>query len=171
MRREACVANERCEKLSKTLSTWLEKISTTALAVIMVLTGIDIIGRAFGMPVPGTFEVVTFAGGLIIGLALPASQMSGSQVRIELEPLTNKFPKKLQMFLTIATRVIGIALCLLISYALLIMGNDYVKSKELTAVLKLPFYPIMYAMSMAFIAEAVALFREIMMTGGGSAHE
>jgi TRAP-type C4-dicarboxylate transport system permease small subunit len=132
----------------------------------MVLTGFDIIGRAFGIPVPGTFEVVSFAGGLIIGLALPASQRANSQVKVELEGLINMLPRKLRILLTAFTRIVGIVVSLLISYALMRMGKDYLVSREVTAVLKLPFYPIMYAMSAAFIAEAAVLFKEILAAGG-----
>ena len=58
--------------MSSLLSYIFETISGIALMVAMVLTGCDIIGRALGHPVPGTFEIVCFCGAVLITFSLPS---------------------------------------------------------------------------------------------------
>ena len=74
--------------LSGRLSTWMEIVAGVALIGVMLLIGTDIIGRIFGYPVPGTYEIVSLTGGLIIGLALPATSRTKGHVSTDL--LTGK---------------------------------------------------------------------------------
>jgi len=110
------------EKLSNIACSWMERISGLALVVIMLLTGCDVAGRMLKMPVPGTFEVVTFAGGLIIGLAVPMSTKLKEQVRIDI--MTERLPRAIKLPLETITRLIGMAFFMVVSYALVQMGND-----------------------------------------------
>ena len=50
----------------------MEAVAGIALIAVMLLIGCDIVGRIFGYPVPGAYELVSLAGGLIIGLAVRA---------------------------------------------------------------------------------------------------
>jgi TRAP-type C4-dicarboxylate transport system permease small subunit len=65
---------------SDRLSTWMEVLAAGALIGVMLLIGADIIGRIFGHPVPGTYEIVSLAGGLVLGLALPATSRARGHV-------------------------------------------------------------------------------------------
>jgi TRAP-type C4-dicarboxylate transport system permease small subunit len=146
------------DKLCDIASTWLERIAGVALVVVMVLTGTDVVGRIFKVPIPGTFEIVEFAGGLIIGLALPMSTIVKQQVRIDL--VTDRLPRMIKLPLETITRLIGVAISLCIAYPLTRMANDLRLSGESSGVLHIPFYYVAYAMSAAFIVTAVVLARE-----------
>jgi len=54
------------EGLANKSSSGLEVIAGIALISVMLLTGCDIVGRAFRMPILGAFELVSFAGGLAL---------------------------------------------------------------------------------------------------------
>jgi TRAP-type C4-dicarboxylate transport system permease small subunit len=138
----------------------LEKISGLVLVVIMLLTGCDIVGRILKIPIPGAFELVAFAGGLIVGLSVPMSIKMEEQVRIE--AVMERLPRYMQLSLKTITRSAAVLFLLLISYALVQMGNDLRMSGELSAVLNLPFYYVAYVMSFAFIVAAVVLARQLM---------
>lgn len=152
------------DKLCHTASAWLERTSGFVLVTVMLLTGCDIVGRIFKVPIPGAFEVAAFAGGLVVGLSIPMSTRMKEQVRIE--ALTERFPRSIRLTLETITRLVGALFLFGVSYALVQMGNDLRVSGELSAVLGLPFYCVAYAMGFSFIVAAMVLVRQSMMIWG-----
>jgi TRAP-type C4-dicarboxylate transport system permease small subunit len=145
--------------LSDRLSGWMEVVAGITLIAVMLLIGSDIVGRIFGHPVPGTYEIVSIAGGLILGLALPATSRAKGHVSTDL--LVEKLSGKPKIFLAVITRLIGIMIFLLSGYGMIMMGIRLKNSGEVTAVLALPFYYVAYAMGGAFFIQVLILFSEI----------
>jgi TRAP-type C4-dicarboxylate transport system permease small subunit len=142
----------------------MEIVAGTALIGVMLLIGADIVGRIFGCPVPGTYEIVSIAGGLIIGLALPATSRAKAHVSTDL--LMEKLSGRTRLFLIVVTRLIGIMIFLLAGYGMVMMGIRLKTSGEATAVLALPFYYVAYAIGGAFLIQTLILFSEIFETTG-----
>jgi TRAP-type C4-dicarboxylate transport system permease small subunit len=155
MRESLSVASER-------LSAWMEIIAGIALIGVMLLISSDIVGRFFGHPVPGTYELVSLAGGLIIGLALPATSRVKGHISTDL--LTAKLSARPSLILAVITRCIGIGIFLLAGYGMIRMGIRLKASGEVTAVLALPFYYVAYAVGGAFLMQTLVLFSEIFET-------
>ena len=150
------------------LSSWLEVVSGVALIAIMILTGCDIVGRAFGRPIPGTYEIVSFAGGIVIGLALPVTTRIRGHVMVDL--IIGRVSARTRDFLHASTRLMVIALFLLLSYAIIRMGINLHASGEVTPVLSLPFYFVAHAFAGACLVNCLILIADIM-RGGGEIHE
>jgi len=138
----------------------MEIVAGVALTGVMLLIGTDIIGRIFGYPVPGTYEIVSLTGGLIIGLALPATSRAKGHVSTDI--LLVKLSLKPRLVLTVTTRLISIMLFLLTGYGMIRMGMRLNASGEVTAVLSLPFYYVPYALSGAFLIQPLILLSEIL---------
>jgi TRAP-type C4-dicarboxylate transport system permease small subunit len=147
---------------SSRLSTWMEIVAGIVLIGVMLLIGSDIAGRIFGHPIPGTYEMVSLAGGLSIGLALPATSRSKGHVSTDF--LLEKLSEKSRSFLNVATRLINIVIFLLAGYGMVMMGIRLKVSGEVTAVLALPFYYVAYAIGGAFLMQTLVLFSEIFET-------
>ena len=143
-------------------SNTFEAIAGIALAIAMVLTGCDIIGRAIGHPVPGTFEIVCFCGAVLITFSMPSTSFARKHVVIDLF--------KTGPVLHVLTRLLGIGTLGLIGYSLARMAIRLQDSGETTAVLGLPFYPIVWAMSGAFFGTCLILISDIL-KGKGEKHE
>jgi len=150
------------EALSRRLSAWMEIIAGVALIGVMLLIGSDIVGRIFDHPIPGAYEIVSFAGGLIIGLAVPATSRAKGHVSTDL--VLGKLSGGPKIFLIVMTRLIGIVIFLLAGYSMIMMGLRLKASGEVTAVLALPFYHVAYAVGGAFLIQALILFSEISQT-------
>ncbi len=142
------------------LSSWMEFAAGVSIIAVMLLIGCDIVGRIFGCPVPGAYELVSLSGGLIVGLALPATSRSKGHVSTDI--LTGKLSEKRQRILSLTTRLIGIAVFLLAAWGMVFMGMRLKASGEVTAVLALPFYPVAYVVGGAFLIQALILFSEIL---------
>jgi TRAP-type C4-dicarboxylate transport system permease small subunit len=152
------------KSLSTRLSGWMEVLAGIALMGVMLLIGSDIVGRIFGHPVPGTYEIVSVAGGLIVGLASPATSRAKGHVSADL--LACRLSEKPRIFLAVVTRLMGILIFLLAGYGMIMMGVRLKASGEVTAVLSLPFYYAAYAIGGAFLMQTMILFSEIFETTG-----
>jgi TRAP-type C4-dicarboxylate transport system permease small subunit len=145
--------------MSDRLSAWMEGVAGVALIGVMLLIGCDIVGRLFGYPVPGAYELVSLSGGLIIGLAVPATSKAKGHLSVDL--LLGKLDDRSGRILHIITRLIGILIFLLVGCSMIRMGLRLRYSGEVTAVLALPFYYTVYLMGGAFLVQALVLFSEI----------
>jgi TRAP-type C4-dicarboxylate transport system permease small subunit len=154
--------------ISNRFSAGLEILAGTALLVTMVLTGCDIVGRALGHPIPGTYEIISFAGGLVIGLAIPVTSKVRGHIIVDI--VTERVSPRARFVLRVITRWMGIPLFLLMGYSIIRLANYFRVSGEVTPVLSFPFYPAAYAMGAAFFLECLVLAADTM-RNGGDAHE
>lgn len=136
-------------------ANWLEIIAGIALVTVMLLSGADVVGRSFGRPVPGAYEIISFAGGLVLGLAIPASVVGKVHVIVDL--VTARLSPGPRRVLHVVSRFMGAGLLCATGYALIMMGNKLRTTGEITPVLQLPFYPVAYAMGLAFFVTALIL--------------
>jgi TRAP-type C4-dicarboxylate transport system permease small subunit len=141
------------------MSTGMEIAAGIALIGVMLLISADIVGRLFSHPVPGAYEVVSLAGGLIIGLALPATSRAKEHVSTDL--LKDRLSPGPVRILSAITRLIGIAIFLLAGWGMLQMGMRLRASGEVTAVLAIPFYYVAYIIGGAFLVQTGVLFSEL----------
>jgi TRAP-type C4-dicarboxylate transport system permease small subunit len=144
-------------------SRWMEVFAGIVLISVMLLIGTDIVGRIFGFPVPGAYEIVSLAGGLILGLSLPATSRAREHVSADL--LTGRLSEKPRYVLFVVTRLMSIAIFLLAGYGMIMMGVRLKEAGEVTAVLAYPFYYVAYALGGAFLIQSFILFVEIFPTG------
>ncbi len=147
------------QTLSGGLSAWMETLAGIALIGVMLLIGVDIVGRIFGFPIPGAYEIVSFAGGLVIGLAVPATSRAKGHVSTDL--LLARLSPNSRSVLIVITRLIGIAIFLIAGCSMIMMGIRLKAAGEVTAVLALPFYYVVYAMGGAFFIQSFVLFSDI----------
>ena len=154
--------------ISDRISTWMEILAGVVLVLIMVVTGCDIVGRIFGSPIPGTYEMVSFAGGLVIGLALPVTSRERAHVIVDI--VTLRVSSRTGAVLHVITRLMVIALFLLLGYATIRMGIDFRAYGQVTPVLGFPYYPVAYIISGACFVESLVLIVDLI-KGGDVRHE
>jgi TRAP-type C4-dicarboxylate transport system permease small subunit len=147
------------QKLSGRLSAWMEILAGIALIGVMLLIGVDIVGRILGFPIPGAYEIVSCAGGLVIGLAVPATSRAKGHVSTDL--LMQRLSGKSRRILIVVTRLIGITVFLIAGCSMMMMGIRLKEAGEVTAVLALPFYHVVYAMGGAFLIQTLVLVSDI----------
>jgi TRAP-type C4-dicarboxylate transport system permease small subunit len=150
----------------ESMSKLMQVVAGTALTFIMLLTGTDVVLRIFGHPIIGTYEMVGLGGALVLGFALPMTSWLRGHIFVDF--LYVKCPKKVQQAMNIATRIICIAVYLLIGWNLLLMGMELHASGELTITRHLPFYPVAYALGLCCFAECLVLICDIGKITGGT---
>ena len=151
------------------ISRFLNIIAGISLTFLMLLTITDVILRGFKSPVPGTFEVVAFAGAVVIGFSVPLTSWMRGHIFVDFFIL--KFSQKGRDIFNIATRCVVIILFFLIGWNLIKYGMDLQKSGEVSLTLQMPFYPVAYGVGVCCFVQCLVLVCDIMKIFGGKYDE
>jgi TRAP-type C4-dicarboxylate transport system permease small subunit len=148
-----------------------QTIAGVTLVFMMIVTLSDVILRAFGKPILGAYELISFSGGIVVGLAIPyTSWMKG---HIYVDVLIDRLPRQKNTafrrkdIVNVITRCAGIVLFLLIGWSFFGMAGSLYASKEVSQTLRLPFYPIAYGLSVSCFIQSLLLFCDILKIVGG----
>jgi len=136
---------------------------------MMLLTVVDVILRYLGRPITGTFELMSFAGALVVGLALAQTSLDGAHVNVDI--LTQAMSVGNQKIFLVFNRLIGIGIFVLLAWSLFDKGNDLYKTGEVSLTLQVPYYPVAYGLSFCCLVEALVLFSNLCEGLFGGEHE
>ncbi|MEJ2095811.1 MAG: TRAP transporter small permease [Deltaproteobacteria bacterium] len=144
--------------LSRT-GTVLNFISGVTLTGIMLLTVGDVLLRALGRPILGTYEIVSILLAVVIGFSIPKVSLDQGHVRMEflLDILSGKGRAVMLTF----TRLLCIGLFGLIGTNLFSIANEFRLSGEVTSTIQLPFYHIAYGVGVCCFLECLVFVFDI----------
>ena len=138
----------------------LNIVASAALTFMMFLTVIDIICRAMGHPLTGTYEVVSLGLALVIGFGIPKVSMDRAHVYMEI--LLERLSPPGRAIMNTATRLVCICLFAFITYNLFSIGNEFHTSGEVSPTIRLPFYPVAYGVGVCCFIECLVFVSDIM---------
>jgi TRAP-type C4-dicarboxylate transport system permease small subunit len=147
------------------LSNWMHVVAAIALTFIMLLTVSDVVLRLFGHPIVGTFELVGLGGAVVIGFGIPITSWNRGHIFVDF--LINMFPNAIKNGFNVVTRLVSIGLFILVGWNLFVLGNDLLKSGEVTLTRQLPFYPIAYGLGICCLIQCLVLICDLIKIGGG----
>ena len=147
------------DKILNPVSKVLNAIGGGALTFMMFLTVADVLMRAGGHPILGTYEIVGLALALVIGFAIPRVSMDRGHVYMEF--LIEKMPKEGKAAFNTFTRILCIILFIIIGYNLFSVGNEFHLSGEVSPTLKLPFFPVAYGVGVCCFIECLVFVNDI----------
>lgn len=134
-------------------------IAGLTLAFMLVFTLVDVIMRAFGKPIVGDYEVISFLGAVVVGFSVPYTSLLKGHVTVDFA--LEMMPERARDTLRLATRVLAIALFLWMGWNFVAMSLDLIKSKEVTPVFKVPFYPIALGLAFTCLVQCLTLVSQI----------
>ncbi|MEJ2099033.1 MAG: TRAP transporter small permease [Desulfobacterales bacterium] len=141
------------------ISKLLDFIAGIALTFMMLLTVADVLSRAGGHPLIGTYEIVALAMGIVIGFGIPEASLSRSHVYMEF--LLDKFSKRGKNMMNTFTRVLCLILFAFIGYNLFNVAAGFQASGEVSPTIQLPFYPVAYGVAVCCLLECCVFIFEI----------
>jgi TRAP-type C4-dicarboxylate transport system permease small subunit len=149
------------EKWAVMVMKGMREISCVSLVFIVVITMADIICRAIYKPIVGTYELVSFAGAVTIGLALPITAWEKGHIYMEF--IVERLSVRTQALFSVITRALVMLLFFFIGIALYVVGTEMRTSGEIALSLKIPVYPIVYAVSIVCFFLCIIYIFEIVM--------
>jgi TRAP-type transport system small permease protein len=122
-------------------------LSTLPVALIVVLTFADVLGRyLFSSPVKGSVEIIEFAMALLIFTAMPLVTRQRGHVTVSLiDSLVKGLGRKAQLVLCDAFSALALGI---LTWRLYLQGRDDLTSSSSTIVLGLPHAPLSFALTL-----------------------
>jgi TRAP-type C4-dicarboxylate transport system permease small subunit len=149
-------------------SLYLNIVAAVALSLMMFLTVLDVILRATGKPIVGTYEIVSLLMAVVIGFAIPRVSIDKAHVYMEIG--IDRMSARNQRIMNTFTRVLCFVLFFFIGYNLIMVGSEFHASGEVSPTLRLPFFPVAYGVGVCCFLECLVFVLEIVKTWRGS-HE
>jgi TRAP-type C4-dicarboxylate transport system permease small subunit len=142
----------------------LNAIGGAALTFMMLLTVADVIGRAFGRPLVGTYEIVALSLALVVGITIPKVSFDRGHVNVDV--LLERVPKGNKDILNTFTRLVCFFLFVGLGYNLFSVANEFRTSGEVSPTIQVPAYPLAYAVGfccfiecLVFVLQMVKIWR------------
>ena len=137
----------------------LNYIGGAELTFMMFLTVADVLLRAGGHPILGTYELVSLTLAIVIGFTIPKVSLDRGHVYMEI--LLEKLSKRDKAIMNTFTRILALVLFAIIGYNLLLIGKEFHISGEVSSTLKLPFFPISYFVGICCFVECFVFMFDI----------
>ena len=141
------------------ISKVLNSIAAIAVTVMMLMTVADVLLRAGGYPIIGTFEIVALLLALVIGFGIP--QVSLDRGHVYMDFLLEKLSIRGKNLMNTFTRLLCLTLFALIGYNLFNVAARFHRSGEVSATIKIPFYPVAYAVAVCCLLECCVFILDI----------
>jgi TRAP-type C4-dicarboxylate transport system permease small subunit len=137
----------------------LHDIAGGALTVMMCLTVADVLGRAGGHPIMGTYEMVGLLGVIVVGLAIPHTSLKRSHVYMEF--VLDRLGRKKRDILNICTRILCLGLFAFIGFNLFQVAHEFYVAGEVSNTLKIPIFPFAYAAGVCCFVECFVFLCDV----------
>jgi TRAP-type C4-dicarboxylate transport system permease small subunit len=137
----------------------LNTIAGIAVTFMMLLTVADVLLRAVGRPIIGTFEIVALSLALVIGFGIP--QVSLDRGHVYMEFVLEKLSKKSRRVMNTFTRILCLILFAFIGANLFNVGARFRASGEVSSTIQIPFYPVAYGVAVCCLLECFVFIFDI----------
>jgi TRAP-type C4-dicarboxylate transport system permease small subunit len=132
------------------------------LVAMMALTCVDVVGRMFGYPVFGTYELISFMAALVVAVALPDTHTNKMHIGVEL--LTTRFSTRTQYIIELITNLVALILFAVVAWRMFLYGFKLRRSGEVSMNLGLPEYLVTLAVGVGFLIFTVAIVKSLVET-------
>lgn len=124
---------------------FLAGCAALAVVIMMVITSLDVIMRAFGSPMRGSYDIVKIAGALAIACALPYTTAVKGHVAVEY--FFQKLSHAGRIIVDTLVRLIVMNLFIFLTWANIQFGERLRINGEVTPTLEIPVYWIPYVIA------------------------
>lgn len=147
------------EKTGNQLSSLLFAVAGAAIVGMMLLTCADIVLRLFRMPIPGTYELVSFLSAISVAFAMAHTSVEKGHIAVSV--LVQLMPQRLQALVDSVTTSLGILLFALLAWHSYLYGASLRQSGEVSLTLQLPFYPFVYGIALSSAVVCLVLLSQL----------
>ncbi len=135
-------------------------IGAVCLVGMMLLTCVDVVGRAFGYPIFGSVEIVGFMATLAVVMAMPYTHKVQGHIGVEI--VVRMFSEKTQIIIEICTGVVSLILFAIVTWRMTIYAQTMEKSGEVSMNLELPEHWIIYVTALCLLVFTLIILRDVL---------
>ncbi len=142
-------------RLSAVLNRGFAGVAGIALVLLTFFTVADVVMRALGRPIAGSFEVIGWLSAVALALALGYTQAHRGHVAMTL--LTDALPDRGKSAMDALNSLAALVLFGLVAWVVVRYGQTLQESGSLSETLKALVYPWVYFVALGFVALALTL--------------
>ena len=147
------------------VSNFMSILAGIVLLIMTAITFLDVVMRNFGKPLVGAYELVAFMGVAVTAFALPRASLLKTHVYVDF--VIDKLPEFLQKTLKVLTRIMVFFMFFLAAWYFMLMGKNFIETHTVTMSLRVPFYPVVFALAAGSIVQCLVCICEIFTDKGG----
>ena len=134
-------------------------IGAACLVGMMLLTCVDVVGRAFGHPIFGSVEIVGYMAILSVVMAMPYTHHVRGHIGVEL--LVRLFSEKTQTIIDICTGIVSFILFAIITWRMTVYARTMHESGEVSMNLELPEHVVIYVAAICILVFTLIILKDI----------
>ena len=134
-------------------------IGAACLVGMMLLTCVDVVGRAFGHPIFGSVEIVGFMATLAVVMAMPYTHQVQGHIGVEI--VVRLFSEKTQTIIDICTGIVSLILFAVVTWRMTVYANTMKASGEVSMTLELPEHFVIYATAVCLLIFTLIIFQDL----------
>ena len=135
-------------------------IGAICLVGMMLLTCVDVVGRAFSHPIFGSVEIVGYMAILSVVMAMPYTHQVQGHIGVEI--VVRLFSEKTQTIIEICTGIISLVLFAVVTWRMTVYANTMKESGEVSMNLELPEHVIIYVTAFCLLTFTLIILRDIL---------
>jgi TRAP-type C4-dicarboxylate transport system permease small subunit len=147
---------EPVERFVNSLSKYCDRVSQFGVFGMMALVASNIVLRLVWHPINGVYDYVSFIGAVLVAFALSYTALLKGHIEIEM--LTEHFPRKVQDVLASIVGIISLGFFLIVTWQTVLYANIMMQKGETTMTALLPFHYYIYAMAFGLAVLCLVIF-------------
>lgn len=147
-------------RINKFLNKLLTLTGGVFLLGMILLTCGNIFIRQFFVPIPGTYELMGYAGAVVAAFALGYTQFTNGHISVDV--LVNTYPKPLKRLISIVNHGVCCLFFIITAWYMVQKALTLKNTHEVSETLRIIYYPFILAVALGFFILALALFTDLL---------
>mgnify|MGYP001163046170 CR=1 FL=1 len=143
-------------KVAKALVLVLAVLAGLSILVMIVVTCVDVLGRKFGHPLTGAFDIVTVMGAVSMACALPYTTAVKGHVAVEY--FFHKLNHRGRLIVDTVIRLAGVVMFAFLSWQCVQYGGRLREAGQVTMTLQMPVFWVPYVIAGSSVVVAIVIF-------------
>jgi C4-dicarboxylate transporter, DctQ subunit len=141
------------------VSRVINGVSCVALVAMMAFVFINVVCRAFGHPIFGTYESVGFLLSIMVAFSIAHCAVNKGHIAVNI--LEDLIPKRMLPVLDCIVAMLGAGLYLVLAWQCFVYAKIMRDKGELSMSMEIPFYPLILVVAFGFLMLALVLVIDI----------
>ena len=129
----------RLERIVHSIAARANWVAMAAVLLMMTLIVLDVIGRFFRHPIPGTYDIVGLLGAVVISFSLAYTSVKKGHIAVEF--LVQKLSERTQSIIETVTSFASALFFGMLTWRVFLYAADLKSGGEVSMTVKLPLYP------------------------------
>jgi TRAP-type C4-dicarboxylate transport system permease small subunit len=144
------------KRISEGIAKYFNWVACVGICGILVVTCADVVGRSFGRPIFGAYDLVCMLAVVSFSFALAHTQIMKGHIGVDF--LTSRLPRRVQGIIGAVVYLISIALLIVFAWRSAVLAGSLWARGEGSMTMQLPHYLFVYGIGVACLPLCLVFF-------------